>query len=90
MRYLYLLLFVLVGAALAVVVVNNASPIQIAFFTWQSPELPVGVVMAGAVIVGAILLYLITTVSALQDWHELRQLRDRVRSLEGRVAALGH
>jgi uncharacterized integral membrane protein len=87
-RYLFLILFVLIGGLLAVVVASNASLIHIAVFSWQLPELSVGVVIAGAVLGGAIFVYLVAAIAALPDWHELRQLRGRVKELEGQVATL--
>jgi len=85
--YIVLLLFLLIGSALTVITVQNLdTPVHVALFSWQTPELPIGVMLIIAFLAGALLLYLISLLSAWKERRELRRLRRRVRELEQRDA----
>jgi len=89
MFYLILVLFALVGSALVVLTIENlATPVQFMLFTWQSPNLPLGLVVLIAFILGAFLLYVVSALSALRDARERHKLRKRVAELEQQLAAL--
>ena len=83
MFFLALFLFTLIACALIIVVVQNlATQVHLFLFAWQLPTLPVGLILLGAFILGALLLYIISALFALRDLREKRQLRKRVEVLE--------
>lgn len=89
MFYVILLLFALVGSALVVLTIENlATTVQFMVFTWQSPNVPLGLVVLFAFILGALLLYIVSALSALHDRNEKRRLRKRVSELELQLAAM--
>ncbi len=88
MFYVALILFALIGSALVVLTIENiATPVQFVLFTWQTPSLPLGLVVLGAFILGAFLLYIVSAFSALRDGRERKRLRKRVSELEQQLAA---
>ena len=88
MFYIILFIFALAGSALVVLTIENlTTQVQIALFTWQSPNLPLGLVVLIAFILGALLLYIVSALSALRDRSEKRRLRKRVNELEQQLAA---
>lgn len=89
MVYVVLFIFALVGSALVVLTVENLAPqVQLAVFAWQSPNVPLGLVVLIAFILGALLLYIVSALSALRDRGEKRRLRRRVSELEQQLAAV--
>jgi len=83
MFFVALLLFTLIACALIVVVVQNlATQLALVVFAWQLPSLPVGLLLLGAFILGAILLYIVSALSALRDQRERRLLQKRIQVLE--------
>ncbi len=89
MFYLVLLIFALAGSALVVLTIENiTTQVQFAVFAWQSPNLPLGLVVLIAFILGALLLYIVSALSALRDRGEKRRLRKRVSELEQQLAAI--
>ncbi|GAC1398154.1 MAG: hypothetical protein NVS4B12_00710 [Ktedonobacteraceae bacterium] len=89
MVYVVLFIFALVGSALVVLTVENlATQVQFAVFAWQSPNVPLGLVVLIAFILGALLLYIVSALSALRDRSEKRRLRKRVSELEQQLATL--
>ncbi len=89
MFYIILLLFALVGSALVVLTIENlTTPVQFMVFTWQSPNVGLGLVVLFAFILGALLLYVVSALSALRDRGEKRRLRKRVSELEQQLAAI--
>lgn len=84
-----LVLFVLVGGAVILITVQNftAQYAHLALFAWQTPELPVGLLVLIAFLVGALFIYLISALTALRDASEMRRLRRRVAELEQQVVA---
>ena len=83
MLYIVIILFLLFSGVLAVVAFENfTTQVQISLFAWQSPYLPLGLLLLLVFVLGAVLLYLVSAASAWQDWHELRRLRQRIGELE--------
>ncbi len=89
MFYFILILFTLVGSALVIITVENLSTlVQLTIFTWQAPSLPIGLLILLAFILGALLLYVVSALSALRDRGEKRMLRRRITELEQQVASV--
>ena len=80
--YIILFIFVLVGGSLTLLMLQNSTPVQFALFGWQSPEMPLGVLLLAAFLLGALLLYGVAIVSAWQDRREVKRLRVKVAELE--------
>src|SRR5579859_2791670 len=76
-----LIFFVLAGGLLAVLAYENvatlAVEVHLRVFGWHAPALPLGVIMLLACLLGALLLYVVTVVSALRDRRQLAKLRRR-------------
>ncbi len=89
MFYIVLFLFAIAGSALVVLTIENfTTQVQFAVFAWQSPSLPLGLVVLLAFILGALLLYVVSALSALRDRSEKRRLRKRVSELEQQLATV--
>ncbi len=89
MFYLVLFILALAGSALVVLTIENlTTQVQFAIFAWQSPNLPLGLVVLIAFILGALLLYIVSALSALHDRIEKRRLRKRVSELEQQVTTM--
>src|ERR1700730_12009653 len=83
MVFIVFVLFALVGSFLTVLAIQNlATSVHITLFVWQSPGLPVGVLLVGAFLLGAVLLYLVSALSAMRERRELKGLRKRVAEME--------
>jgi len=83
MIYLILLVFVLVGGTLTVLALENfPTEVQIILFSWQTPHFPLGLLLVAVFLLGALFLYIVSALSALQDRRELKRLRKRVTELE--------
>jgi uncharacterized integral membrane protein len=81
-----LIIFVLAGGVLAVLAYENfatmAIEVHLRVFGWHAPALPLGVVVLLACLLGALLLYIVTVISAWRDRRQLAKLRKRVAELE--------
>ena len=83
MFVLILLLFILVGGICAVITVENlTTPVHLTLFGWQTPDIPVGLFILSAFLLGALLLYLVSFLSAWNDKRELKNLHKRISELE--------
>jgi len=83
MIYLVLFICLLVGSALAIVTLQNLTmDVQFTLFVWQTPDVPLGLLVVVAFLLGALLLYIISVLSAIQDRREVRRLLRRVTELE--------
>ena len=83
MIYLFLIVFVLVASVVAVLALQNfPTEVQLTLFIWHIPHLPLGVLLVVAFLLGALLLYVVSTLSALQERREVKKLRARVAELE--------
>lgn len=86
MFILILLLFLLVCGGLAVLTIFNfATQVHIVFLSWQSPTLPLGMWMMMTFFLGALLLYLVSIVSAWDDRREIKKLRKQNLELQQQI-----
>ena len=78
-------------APLAVLASENyatlAIEVHLTVFAWNAPVLPLGVVVLFSCLLGALLLYSVSVLSALRDRRALTKLRRRVVELEQAQAA---
>jgi uncharacterized integral membrane protein len=82
MLYIAIVLFVLVSAGLIVLALANLlTDVSFSLIVWQI-HVPLGVLLLLAFVLGAVLLYIVSTASAWQDTQELKRLRLRVAELE--------
>ena len=89
MIYLMLVIFLLVGGTLTVLTIQNLDMVvPLAVFSWQTPSLPVGLLLLSSFILGALLLYLLALASALRDTRDLKKLRRRIAELEQVTATM--
>src|SRR5712692_1228306 len=87
MIYLVLIICLLVGSALTIVALQNLlTEVQFMLFIWSTPPIPLGLLVLVAFLLGALVLYIVSLLSAVQDRREVRRLRRRVSELE-RAAA---
>src|SRR5712692_1147986 len=81
--YLILFIFVLAGGTLALLAAQNFSTdVQLKLFAWQTAHMPLGLVIAAAFLLGALLFYIVSVLSAVSDRRELKKLRKRIDELE--------
>jgi uncharacterized integral membrane protein len=87
MFYLVLLLFLVLGGIFTVITVQNLiTPVHLILFGWQAPEIPLGLLVLAALLLGALLLFVVAFLSARSDKHELKELHARIQELERRAA----
>jgi len=87
MIYLVLIVFLLVGSAVAVLALQNfPTEVPLILFSWNIPRFPLGALLAAAFGLGALLLYIVSALSAWQERREVKKLRARVAELEQIVA----
>ena len=87
MLFFILLLFILAGGIFAVITVENLmTSVHLTLFGWQTPELPVGLLVLSAFLLGALLLYIVSFLSAWRDKRELKDLHKRISELEQQQA----
>lgn len=83
MVYLIILLFLLLCGGLAVLtILNITTQVHFTVFSWQSPDLPIGLWLLIAFFLGALLLYLVAVAEARSDRRELKNLRIRIAELD--------
>ncbi|GHO83055.1 LapA family protein [Dictyobacter formicarum] len=88
MFYLILLLFLLVCGGLAVLtILNFTTQVHIVLFSWQSPDLPIGMWILLAFFLGALLLYFVSLVSAWSDRRKIKKLQQNVAELQEQLLA---
>lgn len=89
MFFVILALFVVFGSLLTIITVQNlATPVLLTVFAWQSPQLPLGLVIVFSFVLGALLLYIVSLISAWRDGRQMKKLRQRIAELE--QAAVGN
>ena len=89
MFYLILFILAIAGSGLVILTIENiTTQVQFVVFAWQSPNLPLGLVVLIAFMLGALLLYIVSALSALRDGSEKRRLRKRVNELEQQLATM--
>ena len=87
MLFIILLLLVLVGGALTLVMLENLlTQVHVVLWSWQMPSVSVGLLIFGAFLLGALLLYVISALSAWSDRRVLGRLQRRVAELERQLA----
>ncbi len=83
MLFIAIILFILVTAGVAMLAFENMSnEVTFTVVNGQTLHWSVGILLLLAFILGAVLFYLITVTSAVQEKQELKQLRTRVVELE--------
>src|SRR5438105_15903854 len=83
MLYIAIILFALVSAGLIVLtIVNFPNEASLSLVFWQTPSLPVGLLLLLAFVLGALMLYIVSAASAWEEIGELKILRQRVAELE--------
>jgi uncharacterized integral membrane protein len=84
--YLILVIFALVGGVMAVLAFENFSALSVevhlVLLGWHVPAAPLGVLLLLSCVLGALLIYVVTLLSAVRERRELRRLRKRVAELE--------
>lgn len=87
MPYVILVLFLLVGGVLAFIVIQNLmTSVHVVMFIWQIPSISVGLLLLSAFLLGALLLYVVSALSAWNEGRELKALRKRVTELETQLS----
>jgi len=87
MLYIAFFVFVVVTAGLAVLAFENfLNDVSLSFIIWNTPPLPVGLMLLVSFLLGAAVLFLVAAASAMDDRRELKRLRWRVKELEGVIA----
>jgi uncharacterized integral membrane protein len=91
MLVLLLIIFALAGGTLAMLALENSAAlsvdVRLILFGRHVPPLPLGVLLLLSFVLGALLLYIVTLLSATRDRRQLRALRKRVAELEALQAA---
>ena len=86
MLVVILIIFLLVGVVLAVLAFENFAiltiEVHVKIFGWHAPALPLGLLVLLMFLSGALLLYIVTVLSAWKDRRQLARLRRRVEELE--------
>lgn len=86
MLVVVIIIFLLVGGALAVLAFENVATltieVHVKVFGWHAPALSLGVLVLLAFLLGALLLYIVSVLSAWKDRRQLARLRKRVEELE--------
>jgi uncharacterized integral membrane protein len=87
MLYIALIVFGVVTAGLAVLAFGNLlNDVSLSLIFWNTPPLPVGLMLLLSFLLGGAVLFLVAAASAMDDRRELKRLRWRVKELEGVVA----
>lgn len=83
MLYIAVIVFLLVTIGVAALAfANMPNDVTLSFVFGQTQPLPVGWLLLLAFLLGALMLYLITVSSAVEDRREFKRLRARVTELE--------
>jgi uncharacterized integral membrane protein len=91
MLYIAVILFFLLTAGLVVLAFENfLNDVSLSIFVWNTQSLSVGWLLLLSCLLGAAMLFLVAAAAAMDDRHELKRLRARVRELEGVIALAVH
>jgi uncharacterized integral membrane protein len=83
MFFVIFVLFLIFAGVLTVITVQNLdTPVMLAMFTWHTPSLPLGLVVVFSFVLGALLLYVVSLLSAWREGRQIKQLRQRIAQLE--------
>jgi uncharacterized integral membrane protein len=89
MFLLIFVVFLLIGGLVTFVAVQNLTPVvHLSVLLWHPPDVSVGVWLIVAFLCGAVVLYLVSLLSALGDRWRMKALRKQVLALEERIAAM--
>jgi uncharacterized integral membrane protein len=87
--FLIIVVFLLIAGGLTLIAAQNLSlSVHLTLFSWQTPDLPIGVWLIAAFLLGAIVLYLVSVSSAMHDRRALKTLRQQVLTLEGQISSI--
>ncbi len=89
MVLLILVVFLLIGGLMTfIAALNLTQSVHLNLFLWQTPDLPFGLCLMASFLCGAIVLYLVSVLSALGDRRSIKALQKRVHALEAQVTAM--
>lgn len=93
MLVVILIIFALVVSVLVVLAFENllalTIEVHVKVFGWHAPALSLGVLLLLAFLLGALLLYIVSVLSAWKDRRQLARLRRRVAELEQAQVNMG-
>ncbi|HLI09794.1 MAG TPA: LapA family protein [Ktedonobacteraceae bacterium] len=83
MFFVILILFLAFGSLLTIITVQNLeTSVSLSVFAWHMPMLPLGLVVVFSFLLGALLLYVVSLLSAWYDRRQIKRLRQRIAQLE--------
>ncbi len=83
MFFVILILFLAFGSLLTIITVQNLeTSVSLSVFAWHMPMLPLGLVVVFSFLLGALLLYVVSLLSAWYDGRQIKRLRQRIAQLE--------
>jgi len=84
----YLIGIILFGVAIGIFVLQNTAVVAVKFITWQSPRVSIAVVALVALLVGAVLTYLVNGARYLKMGKTVRDLQTKNSKLEKQIQKL--
>ncbi len=81
-----LILLLLFGLLVAVIAIQNATPVTLTLLVFSVPNVPVSVLMLGALVLGALLAALVSLGGWLRTRRRLREQAARIAQLEAELA----
>ncbi|MGE5454181.1 MAG: lipopolysaccharide assembly protein LapA domain-containing protein [Methylocystaceae bacterium] len=84
----YLIGIIIFGVAIGIFVLQNTAVVAVKFITWQSPRVSIAVVALLALLVGAVLTYLVNGARYLKMGKNVRDLQTKNRKLEKQLQKL--
>lgn len=84
MNIISLMLALVIAAALVVFGAQNTQSVRFHFLTWETPAIPVVLALAIALLLGALLAYLVSVPGRFRGMRSRRRLRRQVEEQEER------
>lgn len=84
----YVIGILLFGVAIAIFILQNTAVVAVKFITWQSPKVSIAVVALMAMLVGAVLTYLVNGARYLKMGKTVRDLQTKNSKLERQLQKL--
>jgi uncharacterized integral membrane protein len=81
-----LILGLLFGVLLVLIGAQNAQPVSMHVFGWQSSSVPLVLALAAALAIGAFLAFLASIPGRIRGWHERRSLQQQLEEARRRLA----
>jgi uncharacterized integral membrane protein len=78
MKYLFFVLVVVVGLVLATFGIQNSTSVSMRFLQWESGNVPLGLIMLGAALIGMLLLRVVELPGRVRHRRDTRQLWDHL------------